>query len=364
MLPLSFLSVLTLALAVSASTSHLHLNRDSHHAVGGAIARRQSSKRCPARIRKSSTTAAAATTTTTSTSSTSTTTTSSSTSTKTQSSTTSITSKTTSKAPEPTKDTKPTSAPTNSGSQTGFTPNGNKAGLSAGDAYWDLKDKIGWWYDWSPNPSKPGGGPVAVPMLWGGGTADGTDAQRLSAFRKLGGNPPYVMGFEEPDCASGSGSAGMSVDEGVRLWEELMAPLKSRGTKLGSPSMCKQADETWLTEFSKKIKTPWDFTTVHVNKNNMDGVKQVIDHYTKFGKPIWVNEFACVADNPNFIPCSDQGEIDSFINQIVPYFESNPNIYAYAYSNGYGLGNVWPMWSNGKLSASGRTYLNAISKYH
>ena len=75
-----------------------------------------------------------------------------------------------------------------------------------------------------------------------------------------------------------------------------------------------QADETWLAEFAKKIKTSWDITAIHVNKNSLDGVKKDIvsahmvlaslpsltcmrpkDHYRKYGKPIWVTEFACVA---------------------------------------------------------------------
>ncbi|RXW17843.1 hypothetical protein EST38_g8023 [Candolleomyces aberdarensis] len=245
-----------------------------------------------------------------------------------------------------------------------FTPNGIKAGIAGGDSYPYVKDHIGWWYDWSPTPSKSGK-PIGVPMLWGGGTADATDAARLKAFQQLKTVPVYVLGFEEPDCAPGSGSAGMTVDAAVSKWEQLMAPLKAKGAKLGSPSMCKQADETWLAEFAKKIKTPWDITAIHVNKNSLDGVKKDIDHYKKYGKPIWVTEFACVADNPNFVPCTNQAQINKFIQDIVPFLESHPDIYAYAYSNGLGLGNVWPMTtSDGKLSASGKAYLDAISKFH
>lgn len=82
-----------------------------------------------------------------------------------------------------------------------------------------------------------------------------------------------------------------------------------------------------------------------------------------YGKPIWVTEFACVdgksayrsvtnspllteitmKDLDQFTPCTDQEEINNFINEIIPYFESNPNIFAYAYSNGEGLGDVWPL---------------------
>ena len=40
--------------------------------------------------------------------------------------------------------------------------------------------------------------------------------------------------------------------------------------------MIEQADETWLSEFKSKIKTDWDFTAIHVNKNNLEGVIKVI----------------------------------------------------------------------------------------
>ena len=73
------------------------------------------------------------------------------------------------------------------------------------------------------------------------GHADATDAQRLKQFQRLSSsssNPKYVLGYEEPDCTSGGRSSGMGVDEGVREWERLIAPLKGRGTKIGSPSMC------------------------------------------------------------------------------------------------------------------------------
>lgn len=75
-------------------------------------------------------------------------------------------------------------------------------------------------------------------MLWGNGTADAQDAERLAAFKHLSIVPLYVLGFEEPDCPNGSGSAGMSVSDGVSKWESLIAPLRAHGTKLGSPSMC------------------------------------------------------------------------------------------------------------------------------
>jgi len=35
-----------------------------------------------------------------------------------------------------------------------------------------------------------------------------------------------------------------------------------------------QGDETWLAEFKQKVRTDWDFTAIHINKNNLDGVKK------------------------------------------------------------------------------------------
>jgi len=157
----------------------------------------------------------------------------------------------------------------------------------------------------------------------------------------------------------------MSVSSGVTLWNELIAPLGRNGARLGSPSMCKQAAESgWLQPFQDKISRDWDFTAIHINKVDRAGVEADIAHYwNTYGKPIWVTEFACVNDVNGFTPCTSQSQIDDYINMIVPLFEADSRVHAYHYSNGEGLGNVWPMSNGGQLSASGRTYLNAIKPY-
>jgi hypothetical protein len=127
-------------------------------------------------------------------------------------------------------------------------------------------------------------------MLWGGGdSADPVDAKRLQQFAALpGGEFKYVLGFEEPDCAAGGGSAGMSVQQGAQVWNDYVAHKRVDGTLLGSPSMCHQAAETWLTPFEALISTPWDITNIHINKNSMTGVTADIDYYfNKYKKP-WV----------------------------------------------------------------------------
>ena len=60
-------------------------------------------------------------------------------------------------------------------------------------------------------------------------------------------------------------------------------------------------------------------------------------------------QFACVEDQ-SWTPCTDQTEIDQFISDIVKLFEEDSRVYAYAYSNGEGLGDVWPAIANGQLT--------------
>lgn len=139
-----------------------------------------------------------------------------------------------------------TSASSGSNSYTGpythLIPNGKKAGISAGDSFDIMKDHIGSWYDWSADPqghSAPG--VTAMNMIWGAGSADGQDAQRLQQFRDLSYTPAYIIGYEEPDCPAGSGSAGFDVGTGISLWNELVGPKKAEGSILIAPSMCSKS---------------------------------------------------------------------------------------------------------------------------
>ncbi|RGP68699.1 glycoside superfamily [Fusarium sporotrichioides] len=230
-----------------------------------------------------------------------------------------------------------------------FVPGGKKAGSAGGNAVPFWKEHLGWWYDWTPKPSSVPG-VVSVPMLWGSGHHGTQDSNRFSEFGKMKGTPQYLLGFNEPDCSGEDTSANIGVAEGVDLWNRLIAPKGQQGALLGSPAMCMQKDEKWLKKFNNAgLSKSWDFTAIHIYKPDMAGVQADIDHYwNTYGKPIWVTEFGCVYDQNGFTPCSDQGQINKWINDVVD------------------LGKAWLPTTNGgkKLSESDRTYLSAISKYH
>jgi hypothetical protein len=249
---------------------------------------------------------------------------------------------------------------------TGLTPNGRKAGSAGGRAVPFWKDHLGWWYDWSPVPGDRDG-VQGVAMLWGDGHNGEVDQQRWQAFQQLSETPKYLLAFNEPDCSGAGTSADMAVEQAVQVWNDKIAPWGDKGSLLGSPSMCRQLSESWLAQFnSGALRRSWDFTAIHIYKPDMEGVRQDIEHYAQYGKPIWVTEFACVWDQNDFTACTDQGQINQWIRDVVDLFEGDGRVMAYGYTDGGGLNDQWlPTTNDGSsLTEAGQVYLDAISKYH
>lgn len=243
-----------------------------------------------------------------------------------------------------------------------------KAGLSGYvgiqniQAFRDLSPYIGWYSDY--NPDTPTVGNVqGIPMLWGAtGSPCAEAVNRQALFNKViaKSTPKIMFGFYEPDCNCPDSSL-MSPLIASSNWDNLLAPLGDKGTILGSPSMCKQYDETFLTPFGQSIDRYWDITSIHVNKPDLAGVIKDVEYYRKYGKPIWIQEFACVYDQDGFTACTNQTQINQFIYDAVAYFEAQPDVIAYGPSNGAGLGTVWPLTTSaGQLSATGITYYNVV----
>lgn len=243
-----------------------------------------------------------------------------------------------------------------------------KAGLSgypsiqSTQAFADLAPYIGWYSDYNPN-TPDASGVQGVPMLWGGSSSTcSVTGERLQAFKDVVANstPKLMFGFYEPDCPCQS-SSSMSLSDTINDWNTFLAPLGDSGTILGSPSMCKQKDEDYLSPFQSSISRDWDITSIHINKPSLSEIKADISYYRKYGKPIFVSEFACVFDQDGFTPCNDQEQVNSFIRDAVAYFEGEGDIVGYGPSNGEGLGDVVPLTDgDGELTESGRTYLDVV----
>ncbi len=203
-------------------------------------------------------------------------------------------------------------------------------------------------------------------MLWGNGHrgAVQNDAARFAEFTgkwSASNAPQYAIGFNEPDCSTPE-SSDLPVDDAVWAWDQWLAPLGAAGTVLVSPSMCSQLHENFLTPFTQKISMPYDIVAVHIYKPDVTQVKAVLDYFwIKYQKPMWVTEFGCVDDNPNFSPSWDAGRNAQFMRDAVGVFQNDDRVKAYTPAN---AGGAWIVYDgSGKLTDLGRVYLDAVSKY-
>ncbi|PWN31868.1 uncharacterized protein FA14DRAFT_107566, partial [Meira miltonrushii] len=225
---------------------------------------------------------------------------------------------------------------TSSSGKPSLTPNGIKAGIAGGQSLDFIKGAIGWYTEWTPNPYGQTPKNVAfATMMWGLGWTDhDNDWQRFQDFKKIKpGTYKYVIGMNEADFKGGGSSGVIPTDKAAEAWDQYIAPHGRAGSLLISPSCAKQADETWMGPFLKKVKTKPDVVNVHIFKNKASQIKGVLDHYAQYGYPLWVTELACINySNGAHDPCN-QNDAEEFVREAVKILEADDRVKAYAWSD-------------------------------
>ncbi|XP_045173858.2 uncharacterized protein LOC123535313 [Mercenaria mercenaria] len=188
---------------------------------------------------------------------------------------------------------------------------------------------VAWWYDYSMTlenfrketswcrPSIDNYKDTYVPMVWG-----------LDWKIQLPNDGDYVLAFNEPNHG---GQANISAEQAAAAWPELEK--KSKGKLLVSPSAaicggdtCLGKPDEWFAKFFKLCKgCRVDYLATHTFMCNANKVmKYLKDLHTKFGKQIWLTEFAC-------------GEVDDpevmrlFMAQLLPQLEAADFVFRYAW---------------------------------
>ncbi len=155
--------------------------------------------------------------------------------------------------------------------------------------------KPDWFYNWGPGypPLHPASNETAefVPMIWGRGSLERKGVAQVRSEVPWTG-AQQLLGFNEPDH---EGQADMSVNTAIKLWPQL----EQAGLRLGSPAPV-QALGDWLKEFmdqaaAKDLRV--DFVTMHSYGGPRPDsfLKTVQKLHERYGKPVWITEFA-VAD--------------------------------------------------------------------
>jgi len=207
---------------------------------------------------------------------------------------------------------------------------------------------VSWFYSWSTAPSSQVGtsyvaaGVEWVPMVWGH-PAELTDAALASKIR-VGPNTKYLLGYNEPNFHAQSNLTPAQAAAGWPFLERAadqlglltVAPVVNFCGPAGS---CNQVDPfVWLDQFLAACSTcRIDFVAFHsyacdANWFLTTYMRQAVDKYYTNGKPprkLWVTELAC-ADSPPAggwtVP-----QIQSYMNAIIPWFESQPAIFRYSW---------------------------------
>ena len=143
----------------------------------------------------------------------------------------------------------------------------------------------------------------------------------------------YIFGYNEPDH---SGSSYLAPLEGAQRWPNMVALAQAFNLTVVAPCVANYASgQWWLSTWNAACKNltgqPCYFD--HMCLHTYFNVSEIGDLFsslkrmhTDYGKPIWLNEFAC----PPYKNCSATNQL-KFAKVVVPRLEATPYVFRYAW---------------------------------
>jgi hypothetical protein len=189
-----------------------------------------------------------------------------------------------------------------------------------------------WWYNWAKTPDSgvtgayQSAGVEFVPMIWGSNFISGAASQIPQGAK-------YLLTFNEPNFGS---QANLTPAQAAALWPQIQQIADARGLKIVSPALnycggnCNETDPfSWFDKFfAACTNCRVDYLAVHWYACSLSALQNYINGMKKYGKPIWLTEWSCL-DSPG-----DASGEQSYMNQAVPYLESEPAVFRYAWFTG------------------------------
>jgi hypothetical protein len=197
-----------------------------------------------------------------------------------------------------------------------------------------LSKGVSWWYNWATRPDTGIGdayrrlGVEFVPMIWGG---------RFNVDEAVAAIPSdakYLLGFNEPNFGT---QANLTVAQAVMLWPRVEEIARRRNLKLVSPATnycgtrCVDTDPfRWMDQFIAACPAcQFDYVATHLYSCYAAGLRGHLTRLKKYGKPIWVTEFACESDaTPNV------ANQTRYMKEALALLESDPDVFRYSWFTG------------------------------
>jgi hypothetical protein len=229
---------------------------------------------------------------------------------------------------------------------------------------------LSWWYNWYVEPESAVKETFQnydmdfVPMVWNGSS----DTSKLRKFLKTHPDVKYILGFNEPNFKA---QANMTPAQAAENWPkiekladefnlEIVGPAVNYcGDCVDIPGTNSDSDPVEYLDafFSACSDCRVDYIGVHNYMCYAGPIADYIERFKKYGKKIWLTEFACW----------DQSTITlnmqkSLVIGAVDYLESDTMVYRYSWFTGDRTGK-WPYLDifgpkPGELTELGELYVN------
>lgn len=197
-----------------------------------------------------------------------------------------------------------------------------------------LSPYISWDYNWGPAPAAEAAMWFDAnemdycPMCWNGNY----NADKIRQFVAAHPKTRYLLAFNEPNLTD---QANMTPAQAAQLWPQVVALAKELNLKLVSPAMnygtlSGYSDPIkWLDEFFAQPGVSIDDVaaiSVHCYMSSPNAVKNYIEKFRKYQKPVWLTEF-CAWDP---VPGSVTTQMD-YMCSVLNYLEQEPLVERYAW---------------------------------
>lgn len=247
-----------------------------------------------------------------------------------------------------------------------------KRGLAYGDNTKQdlnvLSKGVTWWYNWHHQPEAPAlndyqdYGFDYIPMAWNGAF----DKQAMRAFLTSHPAVKYILGWNEPNFKS---QANMTPSQAAALWPDIEELADEFDLEIVSPAVnycdvCVVENGTTYTDPIKYLDDFFaacagcrvDHIAIHSYMGNVSALQWYVGLFKKYGKPIWLTEFANWENNPTL------EQQKSFLVGAVDYLENDPDVFRYAWFTGRHTGApyiaILESGQRGKLTELGDIYVN------
>jgi hypothetical protein len=236
-----------------------------------------------------------------------------------------------------------------------------------------LAQGLTWWYNWSETPessvinSYSSYGFDFVPMAWG----SNFNQQKLRDYLTLHPEVKYILGFNEPNF---TGQANLTPSQAAANWPNIEAIADEFGLKIVGPAVnycgaCVSENGVTYTDplkylddfFTDCSNCRVDYIAVHCYMNTVGALSWYVDQFKKYGRPIWLTEFAGWESNNNIKVPADQ---ESFLIGAVDFLETDTSVFRYSWFIGRTGGGpfAYPfidlLGADGTLTDLGQIYVS------